>query len=248
MLKKILIISLLLFSRTSLAALILTDWEISPGYIDENALIIDAATSLEWVRPDRYVGMTSASMKTWMSNGHLQGWRFAKEDEVVTLLSNFGFPGYDYSVSGAHSDPTLIASSVNALTDFLGADTVSHRSSGNVAYNGILGVIDSGNDTLGGFGAYTISISDNVEYVHYAAFCCYDEPYYSDTTSYFLVRESISTVPVPAAVWLFGSGLVGLIGMAGCRQKASSLCHFARSSSFESTSRPRGPSRDFVSN
>ena len=217
-LNKVLILSLLLFSKTSFSALILTDWEIMPGYIDENALISDTTTSLEWVRLDRYVGMTSASMRTWMSSGHLQGWRFAQEDEVVTLLSNFGFPGYDYSVSGSHSDPTLIASSVNALVGFLGADTVSDRSSGNVEYNGILGIIDGGNDTLGGFSAYTIGISGNVEYVHYSAFCCYDEPYYSDTTSYFLVRESTSTVPVPAAVWLLGSGLLGLIGIASRRK------------------------------
>lgn len=36
-----------------------------------------------------------------------------------------------------------------------------------------------------------------------------------DTTS--LLEGSVNTVPVPAAVWLFGSGLVGLVGMA--RQK-----------------------------
>jgi hypothetical protein len=30
---------------------------------------------------------------------------------------------------------------------------------------------------------------------------------------------SITTVPVPAAVWLFGSGLLGLVGMA--RRKAA---------------------------
>ncbi len=31
---------------------------------------------------------------------------------------------------------------------------------------------------------------------------------------------SISTVPIPAAVWLFGSGLLGLLGIAR-RKKAS---------------------------
>lgn len=32
--------------------------------------------------------------------------------------------------------------------------------------------------------------------------------------SYALVRTHVSPVPVPAAVWLFGSGLIGLVGMA----------------------------------
>jgi len=34
-----------------------------------------------------------------------------------------------------------------------------------------------------------------------------------------LVAASVSAVPVPAAVWLFGSGLIGLVGIA--RRKAS---------------------------
>lgn len=33
------------------------------------------------------------------------------------------------------------------------------------------------------------------------------------------IPESISSVPVPAAVWLFGSGLIGLVGLAR-RKKA----------------------------
>lgn len=33
------------------------------------------------------------------------------------------------------------------------------------------------------------------------------------------IRLEVTTVPVPAAVWLFGSGLIGLVGMAG-RKKA----------------------------
>ncbi|MCK4823198.1 VPLPA-CTERM sorting domain-containing protein [bacterium] len=28
------------------------------------------------------------------------------------------------------------------------------------------------------------------------------------------IPEGVAPVPVPAAVWLFGSGLIGLIGMA----------------------------------
>lgn len=32
-----------------------------------------------------------------------------------------------------------------------------------------------------------------------------------------LTVTSVSTVPVPAAVWLFGSGLIGLIGLARCK-------------------------------
>ncbi len=41
----------------------------------------------------------------------------------------------------------------------------------------------------------------------------------SSTTSYSMtVASAVATVPVPAAVWLFGSGLLGLVGIA--RRKA----------------------------
>lgn len=34
------------------------------------------------------------------------------------------------------------------------------------------------------------------------------------------MHESVAIVPVPAAVWLFGSGLIGLIGIAEHRKAA----------------------------
>lgn len=34
------------------------------------------------------------------------------------------------------------------------------------------------------------------------------------------LRVNVSTVPVPAAIWLFGSGLIGLIGVVAGRKKA----------------------------
>ncbi len=36
----------------------------------------------------------------------------------------------------------------------------------------------------------------------------------SSTTSYSMTVSSVSPVPVPAAAWLFGSGLLGLVGVA----------------------------------
>ncbi len=40
----------------------------------------------------------------------------------------------------------------------------------------------------------------------------------SSTTSFSMTVSSVSPVPVPAAAWLFGSGLLGLVGIA--RRKA----------------------------
>lgn len=40
------------------------------------------------------------------------------------------------------------------------------------------------------------------------------DPYYDGYTYNYDISASVSSVPVPAAVWLFGSGLLGLAGIA----------------------------------
>ena len=40
----------------------------------------------------------------------------------------------------------------------------------------------------------------------------------SDLNNNYEISLSVSAVPVPAAVWLFGSGLIGLIGVARCKK------------------------------
>lgn len=218
LIRAVTIIVFLSIPAISYSALVQTDWLIAPGIIEEGVITQDTSTNLEWLSLERMLGRSSNSVNLWMSDGILKGWRFAEEDEVVGLLGNFGFPGYDYSVNGSHSDPDLIDSSVNMLTSYLG-DTVSSRSLGNVQYSGVLGVIGGQGGGLNGFAAYTISIDENVEYTHYGSFCCVEDPMLNSTTSYFLVRETPTTVPVPAAVWLFGSGLLGLVGFTW-RKKA----------------------------
>lgn len=37
----------------------------------------------------------------------------------------------------------------------------------------------------------------------------------------FNLKGTMTVVPIPAAVWLFGSGLLGLLGMAGRKKKTS---------------------------
>jgi len=42
----------------------------------------------------------------------------------------------------------------------------------------------------------------------------------SSITSFQFEYENVAAVPVPAAVWLFGSGLIGLVGVARRKQNA----------------------------
>lgn len=55
--------------------------------------------------------------------------------------------------------------------------------------------------------------------LHYSTMV-YSPPQAFDGVTYALHLEgTISAVPVPAAVWLFGSGLVGLVGFARCKKE-----------------------------
>ena len=40
----------------------------------------------------------------------------------------------------------------------------------------------------------------------------------NNTSDDFLRLSVVSTIPVPASVWLFGSGLLGLVGMVAKKQ------------------------------
>ena len=50
----------------------------------------------------------------------------------------------------------------------------------------------------------------------------YEVGYFGDYTGTFTVSYTYDPVPIPAAIWLFGSGLVGLIGVARRRPAAGS--------------------------
>jgi len=81
----------------------------------------------------------------------------------------------------------------------------------------VVGLIPYGVDTeldssLGGF---QTDIYDTTRLVHLIA----DPVTMLDADGYFIFSAASAVVPVPAAVWLFGSGLIGLIGIAR-RKKA----------------------------
>ena len=125
----------------------------------------------------------------------------------------FGNTGMHQTTSNSN---VLSASGNTATVDFSGW---------NVTWNGIAG-IPMGSGAWGGN-------ADGVADITCAVDCSYGDTYTLDYTatvplgdpsnfggvSYGLHLEG-SVVPVPAAVWLFGSGLLGLVGVARRRKAA----------------------------
>ena len=71
-------------------------------------------------------------------------------------------------------------------------------------------------------GSYILGADVSAYTLEFAAICGADANCFSD---YYIdnvvITADIAPVPVPAAVWLFGSGLVGLVGVARRKKKAA---------------------------
>ena len=192
-------------------------------FLDVGVSHWDTTTGLEWLDFGGVVGnpitfghsVNSAEAAYGVSNG---GWRLADYTEVYSLFDMF-FPSFVDDGDGSMAldevhDSVLIQARNSWLLSFgsdgistieLDADTlISSRG----FYLDELGLVQEMGLTIGGpiFGS-TLYGPDYSEYV-----TSRNEAY----TNYgvFMVRDYTPPVPIPAAIWLFGSGLLGLVAVA----------------------------------
>ena len=178
----------------------------------DNLLTHDLVTGLHWLDLTETNNLSHDYVLTQFgSGGDFEGFRYASIAEVVDLWANFGIelkPHGSYSLLG--HDPKVVTA-----TSFIG----NIFCEGNCSYYPY-GAWGMTNDLTGGNGNYRImgayheqpptSSEDRTRYVGYS----YDSPTReSDFFGHYLVLDT-TVVPVPAAVWLFGSGLISLIGFA----------------------------------
>jgi len=163
--------------------------------VDNGNSMIDNGTGLEWLDLTETQGISynAALATTYVT---VDGYVHATTAQVTTLFTNAGFLTTDNTNNSAN-DPAA-----NLLLDYLGCTqfcgTVNATGRGFADWTSVGWTTRPNYHTSGlGAGAATTSLlSSNLDLV--------------DTTAgHFLVRA----VPVPAAVWLFGSAL-GLLGWA----------------------------------
>jgi hypothetical protein len=172
--------------------------------IDNGLTTLDDATSLEWLDVTSTMNM-SYSVALTSTYVTVDGYRHATQSEIFTLYSNAGMTGIGGGFSSSNHSPSI------ALLSLLG---VTHTQS---VEQYQLGWYDNGSSgtsanvaelirytASGGFGASAIPRTSN------------PTPNSSPTSTspiigHYLVRSSV--VPVPAAAWLFGSALIGLVGI-----------------------------------
>jgi len=190
----------------------------SAALIDNGTFVTDTNTGLDWLDLTQTVNTDYSVVESQMgAGGQFEGWTLASYDQVITFLGNAGGNGvYDgtndtHDISSAHYDSgwnTENNGVVAPLLDMWGNFSIDPQDhSAHFIFN-----------EQNIFGHYTMAYlfdtsksswgltSDLMEIVTTWSGVA------STQVGAALVRPS--AVPLPAAVWLFGAGLLSLLGLA----------------------------------
>lgn len=194
----------------TLGALLAVPMTLNAALIDKGIFNADTITGLDWLDLSQTANLSYQQVAEGLTvGGDFEGWRFANESDVDTLNTHLGFSSYFVVL-----DEVTAPADDAALLTFVDLFDVELGSTLNYAmYEGELsgGLYSNALEyvplrTGGYFSSLNNDIGMGVDAV-------------SPHTSSLLVRESVSDVPVPAAIWLFGSALLGL-GAAKRQAKA----------------------------
>ncbi|MFC1773854.1 VPLPA-CTERM sorting domain-containing protein [Pseudomonadota bacterium] len=207
--KKTIVMTLasLIFSQAVASAVIDQDWQ-TPG--DEN-LLFDTVTNMRWLDLSVTADISHDTVVTNLGTGGLfEGWRLATQEEVLELWGHAGITNTE------RNWVTYQYAEVNDLVTRLGPTVMVEPGLFPIATHTI-GMVEGG-PALTSSERWSMELtyapdgfSTRTSASHYTWDIGNADPHYST----YLVK----TVPLPAAVWLFGFGFVGLLGVAR-RKKA----------------------------
>lgn len=205
------------------AALMSADWQTS----GDNLLTIDSISGLSWLDLSESNGMSYNEVLSQLGEGGIfEGFRYATTNEVIELWSsNFGV---DLYVGRSSFESGSIDAGIEVAVSFLGDTIAGHPY---FSGTGVTGLTSSISESLGYpyycgalpevncrdvIGAYYDPDFNNAYQTpgHTHEHIDSTDPYFGS----YLVKD-VAEVPLPAAIWLFGSGLIGLVGLAR-RKKA----------------------------
>ena len=191
------------------AAIVSVDWQTG----GDNLITQDTDSGLEWLDLTVTAGMSFNDVTAQLGvGGDYEGWRYATSAEVTGLWDAFGGDNNYYTGSWSTQNNGLF----DAMAPYVG--DLYCAANACTAGDGYSYWITS---DVQGTGYHWVSLSyDDTQSINSSTSDLFSGSYQPVLDSYgvyitgsALVRD-ISSVPVPAAAWLFGTGLVGLIGVA----------------------------------
>ena len=211
------------------AALVSVDWKAS----GDELIARDIVSGLDWLSLTETHGLTYNYVISQLSpSGSFEGFRIASSAEVVSMFNNFGI---DLSPEGIIGSNTYDSNIYDAGKSIGGYTTTTLFEDPDIVYSAyerytVMGVTnddsweaDNSKEMVGVLNRTEIyrdpTLESNIFNFYEkpggpGAFVPVDSAYYD--IGVYLVRESV--VPLPSAVWLFGSGLIGLLAVS--RRKA----------------------------
>jgi len=206
----------------------------TPGGTDYQAYY-DTTLDITWLADANYAqtsgydadgGMTWGQSMTWVGTLNTANHLGFNDWRLPTMMDT-GAPGCDFSHSGGTDCGYNVQTGSAATTVYSELASLWYDTLGNLAYYDT-----SGNGPQPGWGLTNTGPFSNLQShsywsgVEYAPDNGYAWGFYTNYGTQYSINKSyslygwavrsgdVSAVPVPAAVWLFGSGLIGLLGVA----------------------------------
>ncbi len=184
---------------------------VNAALIDNGILTLDDETGLQWLDTTETIGMS------YNDAGTLEGYRHATFREIEDMMSK-ALPSYSPITTSdgqkyMNSSDSAIIAEVDAYHLLFGFTTSGFTNRASNFYLNENGMLTNWNASR-----WDTSIQINGGPGNSNDFSSLLNSGSSSYGTFLVVGESVSAVPVPAAAWLFGSGLIGLIGLA--RRKA----------------------------
>ena len=187
----------------------------------------DTTTDLEWLDFSELVNgpmtlghsLNSAEIAYDVDNGN---WRLARYDEVTNLFNRFfldfvGDSNGTMLLPEGDGQSTLIQSRNSWFLSF-GTDAeegFAPVTSENTVFRSMgLYLAEDLTVQMMGLKLFTDPDLETILYGPNYTTAGWDRNTWSDNMGVFMVRDYTPPVPIPAAIWLFGTGLIALLGIA----------------------------------
>ena len=194
-------LALLGLSVSSANASVVDSADVSFGSMTYTTFI-DTTTSLTWLDLDNfYLGYTFNSVKTALIGS---GFHIANEAEMLGLESSIPIVPANFAAEAAIVGGNLAA---NGGTRDIIWGVYDDENGGNASYT-----FKGPSSTLWGNALGAIDPD--------SLFSLQNGSQHNDLGAWVVSDNVISAVPVPAAVWLFGTALIGFVGMSRRRKVA----------------------------
>jgi hypothetical protein len=233
MLKNLLAFICLTLSIGANAVIVSLDSEFGPDTITR-----DTSTGLDWLDVTETRGLSYNYVKANMGDGSAyEGYRYATLAELDQLIINFGYVAINTNClngalhcdEGLTSESELIETIIDTLGDTFDAHSDAGLSSVDVAEGGageVRGMLGSRSDGTGWLDEALIQDRELVNRNDGSPLLNYRDALQTQRTNAYDYGQNLqagsflvapSTVPIPAAAYLFGSALLGLV--AASRRK-----------------------------